>query len=490
MGGQDLNELRKRGEPLGFDDPEAWEPMTAPARPAAELDAETALLAAPTLAEHYSAERLRKDCARSVFSIAALPFWRGASEGAGHGWGRELDRALGGLVLGRFLVVGAAGAKAGKTSFLMQLADGLALHSAAVLAGERSGPLFPTFILSEMSAAALTYRTLGRWFGCSSRWFTGAPNLEIEGAENMLDEARTRREDEIRRAQTQAAEELDGGTLAAMRRFQRVPHVPGSGADALDRAARTLDAWRAQLQAETGRDVWPVLLVDPIQRFASGNEVEGLNELAERLRRIADAGDGRIVLATSDTNKASAKGDADAGSRDAGQEAAAILRGSYALPHAVDAVIILGADATDGPVPLGAARRVAASVGLNRWGPAGGAAGFAWEPWSGRFMPDGAVTRPATKAEEKARRASDKEKREQDAAARRDVAKRNALDRAQTAAADAERKANEAELAATQAKSDNDPAKAERLLLKATNARAKATEARSKAARLAAEAGD
>ena len=264
-----------------------------------------------------------------------------------------------------------------------------------------------------------------------------------------------------------------------------------TGPDAVRSAGVALDAWREALRAETGREVWPVLVVDPAQRFAAGDadEVEALNALCDAIRAEADARK-LVVLMTSDTNKAAAKGDPDAGGRDAAQEVAATLRGSYKLSHIVDAALVLR-PVEDAEASAGGARKVEVLVGLNRWGPSGQAAAFSYAPASGRFeaSEEPARARQTTATERKARTASDREKQSEAAAARRDAGKRNALDRAQTAAADAERRATEAELAATQANSDNDTAKAERLLLKATNARAKATEARAKSDRLAAEAG-
>ena len=57
------------------------------------------------------------------------------------------------------------------------------------------------------------------------------------------------------------------------------------------------------------REIWPLLFIDPIQRFqASGdNAVSALDEFVEELRAVCDE-HGFVVLATSDTNKDSAKG--------------------------------------------------------------------------------------------------------------------------------------------------------------------------------------
>jgi len=196
MGGKDWNEL-------GPDfDPDATEPMETPALSAEETAAESALHAAPTFAAAYSAKNLAADMKRPRVSVAALPGWPGGPA-HGQGWGRALDRALGGLVPARVILLGAAGAKAGKTSFLMQLVDGLALLTAERAEGRGgAGPLLPVLVLSEMTPAALTWRTLGRWVGCSSRIFGAAPDAELDGAEGLTDERMA--EEERRIAEKQA----------------------------------------------------------------------------------------------------------------------------------------------------------------------------------------------------------------------------------------------------------------------------------------------
>lgn len=493
MGGQDVNELG-----AAFD-PSAVEPMETggadgAALSAEETDARIALHAAPTFAEAYAAEQLARDMQRPRVSVAALPGWPGGPA-HGHGWGRALDRALGGLVPARVVLLGAAGAKAGKTSFLMQLVDGLALLTAERVAGRGgAGPLLPALVLSEMTPAALTWRTLGRWVGCSSRIFGAAPDAELDGADWLDDERRAEEERKLAAFQTDGLAALsEGGALAASRRFLRCSTL--SGPEAVRSAGLALDAWREELRAATGREVWPVLVVDPAQRFAAGgtSEVEALNALCDAIRAEADARK-LVVLMTSDTNKAAAKGDPDADNRDAAQEVAAVLRGSYKLSHIVDAALVLR-PVDDAEAVPGGARKVEVLVGLNRWGPSGQSAAFSYAPASGRFeasdKPARARQAPAT--EEKARKASDKAKDDADAEQKKANAARAALEtrleKARGDANEAERKAEKAELAATTAerKAENDigtKADASAARLDATQKRAKATEARAKEAKL------
>mgnify|MGYP003376022402 CR=1 FL=1 len=489
MGGQDVNALG-----AAFD-PKAVEMMETPALSEEEVATEFALRAAPTFAELYSAEMLADDMRRPRQSVAALPVWPGGPT-HGHGWGRALDRALGGLVPARVILLGAAGAKAGKTSFLMQLVDGLALLTAERAEGRGgAGPLLPVLVLSEMTPAALTWRTLGRWVGCSSRIFGAAPDAELDGAEGLTDERRAEEERRIAEKQAEGLAALsEGGALAASRCFLRCSTL--TGPEAVRSAGRALDAWREALSAETGREVWPVLVVDPAQRFAAGDagEVEALNALCDAIRAEADARK-LVVLMTSDTNKAAAKGDPEAGGRDAAQEVAATLRGSYKLSHIVDAALVLRPVEDAEALPGGAARKVEVLVGLNRWGPSGQAAAFSYAPASGRFeaSDEPARARQATATEEKARKASDKAQAETKQANKARATLLDRIDRALDKAAEAERKATAAELKATRAETAaaagvGPKAQAEDARLDATNKRAKADAARAQANKLTAEA--
>ena len=374
MGGTDWNE---RGPDF---DPDTGERMETPALSAEETTGRVALHAARTLADLYSAERLVEDANRDRQRIDRLPAWPGCASLDGHGWGRAIDGALGGIIPGSIYLLGAAEAKAGKTSFLMQLADGLALLTAERAAGRAEGPLLPALILSEMSAAALTWRTLGRWLGVSSSVFRGRPyttdTTTVADWENVV-------------ARGRAA--LAEGPLAEARRFQRMRATLDTGPKAVADAVAALDAWRDELSAATGRDVWPVLVVDPIQRLQDGakGEVEALNALAATVRKEAHDR-GLVVLMTSDTNKESATNRAETtdGGRKATptQRAAAVLRGSYQLVHVIDAALYLertdkgGEDSEDwrATVPM------SVTVAPNRWGPVR-VAHFDWCKATGRF---------------------------------------------------------------------------------------------------------
>ena len=341
--------------------------------------------AAPTLSTLYGVEDLDRDRCRSLMSLATLPPWSGAtkrrSDGPvyGHGWGDHLDRLLGGGIHpGYMLALGASAAGAGKTAWLMQVVDGLALRSAELLETGRPGPLTPVLILSEMSPAALTWRTLARWTGADSRTFRAGAS-----AERLLD--RSDAEELVERAFSDAREALQG-PLEASRRFLRMFQSKKAGRPLLEETAQLVELWREELGRETGREIWPVLILDPVQRWQDPKkgEVEALNDLIESIGEFAHRkGREWIVFLTSDTNKGTAAGQTSGGVR---QEAIAGFRGSYKLMHLVDSAIYLhrinelNQDS----------RRVVLETVLvkNRWGSTRGPwPHFQWTPWNGRFEP-------------------------------------------------------------------------------------------------------
>lgn len=314
---------------------------------AEDVEAREALEAAPTLADRYDLTAFELDSSRTLISLANLPMWPGGAEDSGHGWGRALDGMLGGGVCpGYMLAVGAASAGAGKTAWIHQLADGLALRTLAQLEGAeaRAEPLTPVLFLSEMRADGLTWRSLARWTGKSASDFrAGASHHERDSV-------------------AAAAREAFDSEWGRSRSFIRLWQGNALGGELPEALARTVDAWKAELEAKHGREVWPVVVIDPLQRFRKqGNtgEVEAVNELVAALGKRARA-DGWVVLLTSDTNKTSATGDGRDSSRTILEEGAAALRGTYQLTHEADAVIYLKRE-EDG-------RTVRAHVVKNRWG--------------------------------------------------------------------------------------------------------------------------
>lgn len=355
------------------------EPMSDPNAPTpANLDDE-----APTLASLYGLDQLAADRMRELVQIGSLPHWPRTGHGeahtpTGHGWGEHVSEMLGGgIAPGETIAVGASSAGAGKTAFMMQLADGLALqcmHNAR----RNAGTLTPVLVLSEMGAPALTWRSLSRWTGASARIYRAGRTAT--GGDSRADvEAAW-----VAASRAFAPDPSDAfGDFGRARAFMRVLQTSAAtGPQTIERAAQLLALWRAELERAQGLPVVPVVVMDPIQRFqGSGPEIDALNATVEALGRAAER-DGFIAIVTSDTNKSSATGREEGNDR---ERATAAFRGSYKLQHLPVATLYLerlGHDAGDSFAWL---RLVAPK---NRWG-------ATVEPWpcfkwhlpTGRMLP-------------------------------------------------------------------------------------------------------
>ena len=340
---------------------------------------------APTFASSYGVEALAKDKTSELVSIAKLPEWSregrpppelfgGTVATDGHGVGDHFSDAIGGgLRPGEMLAIGAAAAGAGKTGFLMQLVDGLALRNARVLDNETTfgRVLTPVLVASEMSIEALSWRSLARWTGHSSSIFRGGrSSLERgwKGAPEAWEDAQkalnsgssfSRAREWIRLVNAARVSALlsgeDGGPMRLVFELERM-----------------VDAWREQLAKETKRDVVPIVVLDPLQRYQGGDDaIDALNELSRALC-TSTVERKWITLVTSDTNKASAKGD-NAKEATAAEQATAVFRGSYNLMHEVTAAVALFPSKT--LLPSGEERKrgvrvVEAVFAKQRWGSA------------------------------------------------------------------------------------------------------------------------
>ena len=331
------------------------------------------------LSDLYGSEHLLADRERELLSVAELPRWMDMREEdkrhtTGHGLGRELNHLLGGIGPGYLLGVAAAAAKAGKTAFIHQLADGLAMRSADLVLHNKVGPLTPVVTLSEMSARDLTWRSLARWTGYPVSWFRAG-----RGA-NDLAKNDARVKDMWTRAE-QVLSPGDSVTSVARSHFCRAFQPGGrQGAELLRELEEMVKAWRQQIEKDPrtlGREVWPVVMIDPIQRHADSGRsaVEALDYFSNRLNDIARA-NGWIVLLTSDATKASATGSNRQENQTPEEEGAGAFRGSYTLQHVPDAALYLR------PVPMppntperqDGVRELEAVLVFNRWGPSGGRA--------------------------------------------------------------------------------------------------------------------
>jgi hypothetical protein len=313
------------------------------------------------LARPLSVEMLLAARSRELLSLADLPHR--------HGLGDDLDRVLGGgLNIGDLVAIGAAGAGAGKTAFEMQIADGLALRSEELVRSGRPGVLTPMLIVSELSPEELAFRTIGRLANVAhSILLAGRSAERFHGAEEVD-------------AAFSSAEKLLRGPLSALPRWQLVMRPHENRAEFMAEVGGIMKSLKERTaSAYPDRQVWPVLIVDPIQRWQDPgvSEVEALNQLAEDLDASADR-EKWIAILTSDTNKNAATGETTSG--------VGAFRGSMKLQHACDVVLLL-----DGGEPVtdpGTPRAATVDVLKTRRGPAGARVSFSWFAGRGlRFEP-------------------------------------------------------------------------------------------------------
>lgn len=327
---KDDNDKLRAGE-LGdpFEGTEKYQTQSAP-KASSESNED-----APLLSELYGITQLQSDRERELVSVAKLPGWPNCQNEAGHGWGAYLDRILGGGICpGYMLGTGASSAGAGKTAFVMQLVDGLALRNVQLIRDKQPGPLLPIVIASEMSPAALSWRGLARWTSRDARIFRSGKSAAqlLQGFE--LYPAKAAKE------AWERAEEALLGEFGQARSWIRVYQGDHNGPNMIKQLDSILSQWVDTLQKQyPDRTIWPVVVIDPIQRYqAQGVEVEALNNLVECLG-VAAINRGWVALITSDTNKPSASGNTNKG--DKREEGAAAFRGSYKLQHLLDAAIYL-----------------------------------------------------------------------------------------------------------------------------------------------------
>jgi hypothetical protein len=257
----------------------------------------------------------------------------------------------------------------------MQLVDGLALRSALLVEKKEEGPLTPVFLLSEMSPEDINQRRLA-WLTQErvTTWRAGKTSEKKntkDYVDGLYNHARKLR------AETGTL----GRVLSMTRQVAARGEVFSLGSQLVSTVRALVDKWRVQLEEQHNREVWPVVVFDPIQRFLrqDKNEVEAQNELVRQIDAATEE-DGWLCFVTSDTNKSGAKGEA---SGDAGEIGAALLRGSYALIHGADIACYLSkpeAPSKEAPVAT-----VALKFFKNRAGPSFDEVLYHWEKATGRF---------------------------------------------------------------------------------------------------------
>lgn len=292
----------------------------------------------------YKAEEVKKTYLSPATSVHDIEGVVGGRTVSSLGWGPIFDNFTnGGLKKGTFVLIGAKGAGYGKTGFLLQLGwDAFALRNDYIVKNRIvKQPLLPALLLSEMSAEAIRCRTLGKLMRQPYEGFSSFPaamklfNLDEQGAFIKLKEVTTFIENEKLNERLTPWQNYLNSTHLNSETSQK-QNTP-------DFAIRVIVAQMEEMKLRTEKlypdwkgNVWPVLLLDPIQRFSggSGNEIDSLSRFSEKLYEYT-RDMGWITMATSDTTKGAATAKTDTHG-DA-------FRGSYKLMHSCDIAVKLEA---------------------------------------------------------------------------------------------------------------------------------------------------
>ena len=390
----------------------------------------------PTIGQAYPLESMRRDVASTPVKVECLyPFFdfvTGKPEVAhdvlgptdyhvqvGHGYGRDLSAAVGGIREGDFKAFGAAGAKGGKTHFLGQMVEGLALCTAARILGVpgyANCPIVMPVWVSEMpKEGEVLLRMMARLYGFDSAAIAdGTAAAEARGIvhmSEMLHRAWTPAQVvqvAVRTNEVVSQDESNPAGFAIQRVIREIaldelPNPKGTGRQRIDyRSGPNLIGYLADATAIYRREladlagvsedkVLPLVLLDPGQRFA-GDAENSKAELDSLLGAVVAricrrrSGLGGACIMTSDTTKAAAR-DLDLErflSEPSGQKLAAdIFAGSQAIMHHCDVFAVCGDDS------LGDHFRRTQWVRVlqGRTGASAECFPFSWETHTGRFRP-------------------------------------------------------------------------------------------------------
>ena len=300
------------------------------------------------------------------------------------GWGKQMSDYLGGVHQGSLIGISANGAGMGKTSFLQQMLDAIALRNSWVLEfGDTDEPIMPVLIMSELDKYELKLRTLGRYMAVpysalrSQRRAMRLLKLSYEEAETFKG-----------KAESFAKEEKLG------ERIKPWVHVLDPKDRNQIRETLENDLFMLKMLTETNYPawkgkVWPVLALDPLQRWVAseGDTIMGAGSLAIWLRNLCRR-NGYIGFFTSDTNKASAAANKEGLTLDQAQAQTGVeaFRGSQEIMHAATAAIVLYRLKSDTGNPHDANRTMYASVVKNRDGLDRVGVSYDWHRPSGSFM--------------------------------------------------------------------------------------------------------
>ena len=299
------------------------------------------------------------------------------------GWGKQMSEYLGGVHQGSCIGISANGAGMGKTSYLQQLLDAIALRNDWVIKNNLlEEPIMPIVIVSELDKYELKLRTLGRYMG--------VPYSALRSKRRAVRLLKLS-EEEADAFKEQAEAFARGEGLGE--RFKPWVHI----LDPKDRAEfrTTLESDLFILKSETeisypawkGK-VWPVVALDPLQRWVAneGDTILGAGSLAIWFRGVCRK-HGYIGFFTSDTNKASAAANKEGLTMDQAQSMTGVeaFRGSQEIMHAATAAVVLYRIKDDDANPHDATRTMYASVVKNRDGLDRVGVSYEWHRPTGLF---------------------------------------------------------------------------------------------------------
>jgi hypothetical protein len=299
------------------------------------------------------------------------------------GWGKQMSDYIGGVHQGSLVGISANGAGMGKTSFLQQMLDAIALRNSWVVEfGEVDEPLTPVLILSELDKYELKLRTLGRYME--------VPYSALRSkrrAMKMMKLSEGEAESFKLKAEQFAKDETLGQRLK--------PWVHVLDPKDREKVRETIESDLFMLKSVTevmypawkGK-VWPVIALDPLQRFVASESdtIMGAGSLAIWLRNLCRR-NGYIGFFTSDTNKASAAANKEGLTLDQaqGQTGVEAFRGSQEIMHAATSAIVLYRLKSDDGNPHNNTRTVYASVVKNRDGLDRVGVSYNWHRPTGSF---------------------------------------------------------------------------------------------------------
>lgn len=282
------------------------------------------------------------------------------------GWGKQMNEYLGGVHKGSLIGISANGAGMGKTSFLQQMLDALAIRNSWVVeSGDVDEPLTPVLVLSELDKYELKLRTLGRYMQVP---YSALRSKRRAMRLLKLSEAEA---DAFKLKAEAFAKDQQLGTKLK-------PWVHVLDPKNRDQIREVLESDLFMLKSVTESmyplwkgNVWPVIALDPLQRFVASESdtIMGAGSLAIWLRNLCRR-NGYIGFFTSDTNKASAAANKEGLTLDQAQANTGVeaFRGSQEIMHAATSAIVIYRLKDDTNNPHSTNRTVYAAVVKNRDG--------------------------------------------------------------------------------------------------------------------------